>query len=320
MIYVCGHPVGQGNHECVHYYAQVGGEMSDVKATRVSMRMRDYIEPLFVIAAVEICSRESGSTETDGPAMSQAQQPANPQGLDPSTSASHDTRRKGVDGSTIGEGRAQLPENWLGRGCVVMSEERLPDAANGLKVAVSQKLHPKAPSVRMMRSPAPTKLWGEIDLRLHEPQVSHGPSLGPAINMISMVIAGLSPPSSESPGPQPKPLMSWDKARLMMHGKVRLHMDRACLRLLADPSPYSNAECFQLRGEPITIFYVTKNQSTARQAETRSNASSAQHHSSHPPKVCFCNFLDRQRVRPSASACACPRAHQCKLHAHALEA
>ena len=315
MVYVGCDPAGQGNDECVHYYAQVGGEMSDVKATGVSMRMRDYIEPLFVIAAVEICSREIGSVETDGPGMSKAQQHANLQGVDPGTSASHDTRRKGSDGSTIGEGRAQLPENWLGRGCVVMSEERLPDAANGLKVAASQKLHPKAPSVRMMRSPAPTKLWGEIDLRLHEPQVSHGPSLGPAINMISMVIAGLSPPSSEGPGPQPPPLMSWDKARLMMHGKVRLHMDRACLRLLADPSPYSNAECFQLRGEPITIFYDTKNQFTAHQAETRSNASSAQDDSSPPPKVCTRNFLDRQRMHAPSRL-----AHQCKIHAHALEA
>ena len=41
----------------------------------------------------------------------------------------------------------------------------------------------------------------------------------------------------------------------MLHGKVRLHMDRACMRLLADPSPYVMGECFQLRGQPITIAY-----------------------------------------------------------------
>jgi hypothetical protein len=41
----------------------------------------------------------------------------------------------------------------------------------------------------------------------------------------------------------------------MAHGKVRLHIDRGILRLLADRSPYNTSECFQLRGQPVTISY-----------------------------------------------------------------
>ena len=83
----------------------------------------------------------------------------------------------------------------------------------------------------------------------------HGPSLGPALNVISMLVAGLSPPASTSEGAQPPAMMSWDKARLMAHGKVRLHMDRAVLRLLAHQSPYTSTEYLQMRGQPVTIWY-----------------------------------------------------------------
>jgi hypothetical protein len=74
--------------------------------------------------------------------------------------------------------------------------------------------------------------------------------------MISLVVSGLSPPSREDDAPSETPVMqSWDQARLMAHGRVRLHIQRGILRLLADRSPHSNSECFQLRGQPVTIYY-----------------------------------------------------------------
>ena len=124
------------------------------------------------------------------------------------------------------------------------------------EICFLQKLHPDAAAIEFSRSPAPSKLWAELDVLLDEPKVSHGPALGPAINIISMVVAGLSPPSFNPVGkPKPPPLMSWDQARMMLHGSVRLHMNGACLRLQADPSPHSNAECLHLLGQPVTISY-----------------------------------------------------------------
>lgn len=119
----------------------------------------------------------------------------------------------------LSEGRDEavqpkLPDKWSSKGCMLMSSEVVPEAAKKLKVAVQQQLHPDAAPVVLMRSPAPTKMWAELDVLLHEPQVSHGPSQGPAINLISMVVSGLSPPSAENPhAPKPKPLMAWDQVR-----------------------------------------------------------------------------------------------------------
>ena len=204
--------------------------MSSVEATSVSLRIRDYIEPLFVIHAVQVCGsrddllRIPAENEPDG-------QPQNDIGRPPS--------------------------DWRARGSVIMSEERLPEAAHALKVAVLQRLHPEAPPVLLSKSPVPTKLWAELDIFLNDVQLSYGPSFVPALNIISLVVAGLTPqtPSEGDTCTEPPKIPSWDQARLMAHGKVRLHIDRGILRLLADRSPYNTAECFQLRGQPVTISY-----------------------------------------------------------------
>lgn len=255
---------------------QVGGEMSNVKGCGVSMRMRDYIEPLFVIAAVQVCcsSSQTPASPDAAPQPNGKQQSGkeahHPTEHYPSETCSHQAAK---DESS----KSQLPANWLSRGCFIMSEERLPYAAKSLMVPVLQELHAQAPGVLLMRSPAPSKIWAHLDVLLQEPQLSHGPSLGPAINILSMVVAGLSPPSSQAQGEQPPPVMSWDKARMMMHGKVRVHMNKACLRLLAGTSPYSNAEFFQLLGQPVTISYQTSDTPNhALHASTPNRGASAQ--------------------------------------------
>jgi hypothetical protein len=230
----------------------VGGQMTNVKASNISLHIRDYIEPLFTIAAVEVCCVGDQDDDDASSASRSARKSGSSAGGLGGTPSKDD--RSDAEGGAR-EDATQLPGDWKRRGCLIMSEEKLPKAAHSLRVAVQQRLHPDAPAVCFTSSPAPTKLWAELDVLLREPKVSHGPSLGPATNIISMVVSGLSPPSSKNPGKQPPSIMSWDQARLQAHGNVRLHMDRACLRLRADPSPYSNAECFQLRGQPITIWY-----------------------------------------------------------------
>ena len=121
--------------------AQVGSEVSDVEATGVSLRIRDYIEPLFVISTVQVCGGHQGSHGQEDE--------ADDSGLPPS--------------------------DWRSRGCVILSEERLPEAASAMKLAVLQRVHPEAPAVLLYKSPAPTKLWAELDIVLHDVRLSHGP-------------------------------------------------------------------------------------------------------------------------------------------------
>jgi len=255
--------------------------MSNVKGCGVSMRMRDYIEPLFVIAEVQVCCASAKAPESPDTAPqpdhkqqsgNDAHHPSENDAHNPSEASSHEAAK---DESS----KSQLPANWLSRGCFIMSEELLPYGAKSLMVPVLQELHAQAPGVLLMRSPAPSKIWAHLDVVLQEAQLSHGPSLGPAINILSMVVAGLSPPSSQAQGEQPPPVMSWDKARMMMHGKVRVHMNKACLRLLAGTSPYSNTEFFQLLGQPVTISYQTSDKSSnqALHASTPNRGASAQH-------------------------------------------
>lgn len=211
---------------------QMGGEMSNVKAEGLSMHLRDYVEPLFVIAQVRVACLQ------DAPQA--------------------DTKDQGHGGVAAHE-----DTDWLPRGCLLMSEEHLPHGHHSLMLPVVQELHPAAPGVVLMRSPAGSKIWAHLDVVLDQAVVCQAPSLGPAINIVSMVVAGLSPPTSETVGGAAPTMMSWDKARLMMHGKVRLHMQDARLRLLGGSSPYSNAECLQLDGKSVKMFYKTKDPSAS---------------------------------------------------------
>ena len=127
--------------------AQVGSEVSGVEATAVSLRIRDYIEPLVVINTVQVCGGDDGSSQG----------------------------RKDEADDEQGKNIGQLPSDRRSRGCVIMSEERLPEAASALNVAVLQRVHPVAPAVALTKSPAPTKLWAELDIVLHDVRLSHGP-------------------------------------------------------------------------------------------------------------------------------------------------
>jgi len=127
--------------------AQVGSEVSGVEATAVSLRIRDYIEPLVVINTVQVCGGGDGGSQG----------------------------REDEADDQQGKKMGQLPSDWRWRGCVIMSEERLPEAASCLNVPVLQRVHPEAPAVLLTKSPAPTKLWAELDIVLHDVRLSHGP-------------------------------------------------------------------------------------------------------------------------------------------------
>jgi hypothetical protein len=125
---------------------QVGSELSHVEATTVSLSIRDYLEPLFVVHAVQVCGSRDDLQRTE----------------------------KKPDGQPQNDS-GRPPSDWRSRGCVIMSEERLPEAAHALKVAVLQRLHPEAPPVLLSKSPVPTKLWAELDIVLKDVQLSYGP-------------------------------------------------------------------------------------------------------------------------------------------------
>ena len=135
----------------------MGSELSNVEATTVSLGIRDYMEPLFLIRAVQVCgSRDDLERKENKPDDDLEGKGNKPDGLPHNDSG-------------------RPPSDWRSRGCVIMSEERLPEPAHALKVAVLQRLHPEAPPVLLSKSPVPTKLWAELDIVLKDVQLSYGP-------------------------------------------------------------------------------------------------------------------------------------------------
>ena len=115
----------------------VGGEVSRIVISGVSMRIRDYIEPLFTIKTVEVCGTEdqcvggtSAVSDTDEGSGRESHHHSN--GSQPEKKDAEHGNKKGVGSD------ATLPPGWRKRGCVIMSEERLPVAAKALRVAVHQ--------------------------------------------------------------------------------------------------------------------------------------------------------------------------------------
>jgi hypothetical protein len=122
------------------------------------------------------------------------------------------------------------------------------------KTIVNKMLHPFAPEVGVVKTFGTTKIWADVDVCISQPHISWGPCFMPAISVISLVAGGLSPPGFD---PSPK-LSSWDKARMMLHGRCALIMDQASLKLLSTTSPYEHGECFHMCGKPITVSYDCK--------------------------------------------------------------
>ena len=114
---------------------------------------------------------------------------------------------------------------------------------------VERWLHPALSPTLIPRSFASTKIWGRIDISAIEPRITVGPSVLPAVAIISNTISGVSPPG-EDPSPS---LSSWDKLRLLLHGVFSLRIDKACIRLLSDRDPHRASECLQLRGKGICV-------------------------------------------------------------------
>ena len=115
----------------------VGGEVSRIVISGVSMRIRDYVEPLFTIKTVEVCGTEdqcvggtSAVSNTDEGGGRENHHHSN--GSQPEEKDAEHGNKKGVGSD------ATLPPGWRKRGCVIMSEERLPVAAKALRVAVHQ--------------------------------------------------------------------------------------------------------------------------------------------------------------------------------------
>ena len=131
----------------------MGSELSHVEATTVSLSIRDYLEPLFVVHAVQVCGSRDDLQRTENREQRTENKP---------------------DGQPQNDS-GRPPSDWRSRGCVIMSEERLPEAAHALRVAVLQRLHPEAPPVLLSKSPVPTKLWAELDIVLKDVQLSYGP-------------------------------------------------------------------------------------------------------------------------------------------------
>ena len=117
---------------------------------------------------------------------------------------------------------------------------------------VERRLHPALPPTRIPRSFASMKIWGQLEFTVVEPRITVGPSVLPAVSMISNTISGVTPPGQD---PSP-PLSAWDKARLLLHCFFSVRMDKACIRLLSDRDPHTSSECLQLRGEGISVTNI----------------------------------------------------------------
>ena len=131
-------------------------------------------------------------------------------------------------------------------GVVAAMEEICPESH---MTTLKMCLHPALAPALIPRSFGSTKIWGRLDVVANEPRITVGPSVLPAVSIISNTISGVAPPGDD---PSPS-LSSWDKLRLLVHGLFSVKMDKACIRLLSDRDPHTASECLQLRGEGLMV-------------------------------------------------------------------